>query len=213
MRRDRTPPVDATRRRREPPRVAWLHASIRAAALAVVAWGGGDLSAQADPADRAPACGALAAEGAEAAVPPAASGADPASKPPVLDALVGRWEGSGELFGSDASFTMSWAPVLGGRFLELRYEIEGAVRMSARAHYRVDGGRELRGVWIDTRGEFLDLDATASDSSLVTTWASPSETGRTVYRVTAPDALEVCDYVRAGDGWRAFGAARYDRAG
>ena len=134
------------------------------------------------------------------------------STPAVLDALEGEWRGSGALFGSDARFVMTWEPTLDGRFLELRFEIEGPVRMKARAFYRLGSGDELRGTWIDTRGEFLGLSATATDSILATEWSSPGETGRTVYRLVGPDTVEVCDFVRGTEGWRPFGAARYERS-
>jgi hypothetical protein len=106
---------------------------------------------------------------------------------------------------------MSWTPVLDGRFLELEYEIRAAVRLKARADYRVAEGERLRGVWIDSRGEILSLAATATDSTLVTEWTSTTESGRTVYRIDGPATLEVCDFVSDGPGWRLFGVARYTR--
>jgi hypothetical protein len=133
------------------------------------------------------------------------------SSPRVLEELVGRWEGSGQLFGAAATFVMSWTPVLDGSFLELEYEIRGAVRMNARAHYRVGEGERLPGVWIDSRGEILSLAATATDSTLVTEWASTTENGRTAYRIDGSAGLEVCDFVPDGAGWRLFGVARYTR--
>lgn len=134
-----------------------------------------------------------------------------ASAPAMLDALVGEWSGTGTLFGNDALFAMSWAPTLDDRFLELGYEIEGPVSMKARAFYLLGTGDTLRGTWVDSRGEFLDLAATATDSSLAIEWSSPGETGRTIYRLLGPNTIEVCDFVRGDDGWRPFGAARYLR--
>jgi len=139
------------------------------------------------------------------------AGSHGAFAPAVLDALVGEWRGTGALFGSDARYFMRWEPSLDGRFLELRFEIEGPVSMESRAFYLLGAGDELRGTWIDTRGEFLDLAARATDSSLATEWTSSSETGRTVYRLVGPDAIEVCDFVRDDHGWRPFGTARYAR--
>lgn len=140
------------------------------------------------------------------------AGSSGASAPAVLDALVGEWRGAGALFGSDTRFLMRWEPSLDGRFLELRYEIEGPVSMESRAFYLLGAGDELRGTWVDTRGEFLDLAAMATDSSLATEWTSSSETGRTVYRLVGPDAIEVCDFVRDDHSWRPFGSARYARS-
>lgn len=140
-----------------------------------------------------------------------ASGFPPSQRPAILGHVVGTWEGEGELFGRPARFAMRWALELDGRFLGLSYTIRGDVRMRALAHYRVAEGDTLRGVWVDSRGEILDLEAVASDSTLETVWRSPTEEGRTVYRRIAADSLEVRDFVRAGSGWRPFGVARYGR--
>lgn len=131
--------------------------------------------------------------------------------PTILDHLVGAWEGEGQLFGRPASFTMTWEPELDGRFLGLAYEIRGDIRMSAQAHYRLADGPTLPGVWVDSRGEILELEAAASDFSLTTVWRSDTEKGRTVYHRAEGDSLEVCDYVQTGDGWRLFGTAHYAR--
>lgn len=161
-----------------------------------------------------PACEPAMAALAERpdAVEPSEEVAPPdATVPAVLNALVGQWNGAGALFGRDTRFAMQWEPTLDGRFLELRYRFEGPVSMKARAYYLLGGGGELRGTWIDTRGEFFDLAAMATDSSLATEWTSSGETGRTIYRLVGPGAIEVCDFVRVDDGWRPFGAARYAR--
>ena len=128
----------------------------------------------------------------------------------ILDHLMGAWSGEGELFGQPATFGMTWETQLYGRFLELTYEISGAVQMIAIAHYRTTGDT-LRGVWVDSRGEILQLQATVTDSTLDTIWQSPTETGRTVYQSLSADSLYVRDYVRGESGWREFGAARYAR--
>jgi len=135
--------------------------------------------------------------------------AEPAGTAAILDHLVGAWEGEGALFGRPASFAMSWGMELDGRFLGLSYEIRGGVSMSAQAHYRIADGRTLQGVWVDSRGEILALEATATESNLSTVWRSDTEKGRTVYHRTGDNSLEVCDYVQDGDGWRLFGTAQY----
>jgi hypothetical protein len=152
-------------------------------------------------------------EACESVSPDASSGdrAPTSEAPAILDHLAGAWEGEGTLFGRPSTFIMTWAPELGGRFLGLSYEIHGEFRMSARAHYRIADGPTLRGVWLDSRGEILQLEATATDSDLTTVWRSDTERGRTVYRRTGGDSLEVCDYVQAGDGWRLFGTAHHTR--
>jgi len=144
---------------------------------------------------------------------PAHPRADPTSaRPPaILDHLEGTWEGEGEIFGRPATFAMTWERELDGRFMGLSYEIRGDVGMSARAHYRIADEGPLRGVWVDTRGEFLDLEATVTEESLDTAWRSDSEEGRTVYRRAGPDSLEVTDHVLDGADWRPFATARYAR--
>jgi hypothetical protein len=152
----------------------------------------------------APACDAVSPE-------PGSDGLGAVDLVAIFDYLVGAWEGEGLLFGRPATFVMSWAMELEGRFLGLSYEIRGGVSMSARAHYRIAEGETLQGVWVDSRGEILELEATATESRLSTVWRSDTETGRTVYQRTGDDSLEVCDYVQDGDGWRLFGTAQYSR--
>lgn len=147
---------------------------------------------------------------ATAAVP-AAVASRAGARPPILDHLAGSWEGDGELFGRPTRFAMTWEWELGEAFLGLRYEIRGEVRMDARAHYRIVAGDTLDGVWVDSRGEIVELAAVGTDSTLETEWRSPTERGRTVYRRTAPDSLHVQDFVGDGTGWRLFGDARYAR--
>ena len=140
--------------------------------------------------------------------------ADPfhSARPPViLDDLIGAWDGEGILFGRPTGFVMSWAWELDGRFLGLSYEIRGDTRMSARAHFRIADGNTLQGVWVDSRGEILELEATATDSTFTTSWRSPTERGRTTYHRTGVDTVEVCDFVQDGNSLRLFGSARYAR--
>ena len=157
--------------------------------------------------------GSLSPTGAWAGVPVDRSRAElPVSmRPAIFDYLVGNWAGEGELFGRPSRFDMVWAWELGGRFVGLSYEIRGDVQMSARAHYRIADSDTISGVWVDSRGEILELRATATDSTLVTLWRSPTEQGRTIYRRSGADSLEVFDAVQDGAGWRRFGTAQYGR--
>ncbi len=84
--------------------------------------------------------------------------------------------------------------------------------MDAIAHYRLHDTESLAGIWLDTRGEFLELSATLTDTVLETIWRSPTEKGRTVYQLTGPDSLEVRDYYDDGGDWKLFGQASYSRA-
>lgn len=137
--------------------------------------------------------------------------------PEVIPHLIGEWEGKGELFGQPATFSMAWEWELDQRFVRLTFEnrlVEnGQARtvLQAVAHYRVTESDSLYGNWFDTRGEILELKATATDSTLVTQWFTETEQGRTTYRVVGEDSLEVVDEVLGSDGWRPFGKASYRR--
>ena len=105
--------------------------------------------------------------------------------PNVIPQLIGQWEGEGELFGQPAAFSMVWEWELNQQFVRLSFENRllenGQPRtvLRATAHYRVRDSDQLSGTWVDTRGEILELKATATDSALVTHWFAKSEQGRT----------------------------------
>ena len=142
---------------------------------------------------------------------------DLAGLPPVLQALSGDWEGSGTLFGNPAAFRMSWTPLDDG-FVRLAFTnmlIQGGdtvAVLTAEATYRVEGDAAL-GVWIDDRPQQLTLSAVVGDSSVVTDWTAPAETGRTEYVVTSPTEVVVRDYVMSNGAPRLFAEGRYVRAG
>ena len=129
-----------------------------------------------------------------------------------FEEIVGEWHGEGLLFGQSAEFEMTWEWELNRRFVRLTYSIQGALEMKAIAHYRMRDAETLDGVWLDTRGEILELTATVTGQVLETIWQSPTELGRTTYEFIGTDSLEVRDYVRDGDEWRPFGYVRYGRA-
>ena len=151
---------------------------------------------------------------------PALLSAGRAPDPGMIDRLIGAWEGEGELFGRPATFSMTWSRPLGEPFARLEFEnrliqADGTATpvLSAIAFYRAAGGDRLEGTWYDSRGEVLELRAVATDSTLVTDWTAAGERGRTTYRLTGPDRVEVRDEVRQGEAWRAFGRATYRRSG
>lgn len=131
--------------------------------------------------------------------------------PTFFEEIVGEWRGEGQLFGQPAEFEMTWEWELDRRFVRLTYSIRGAADMTAIAHYRLREPEKLDGVWVDTRGEILELSATVTSTVLETIWRSPTEEGRTTYERTGPDSLEVRDYVKDGSEWRLFGEAHYSR--
>ena len=81
--------------------------------------------------------------------------------------------------------------------------------LTAFATYRTMGPAE--GIWLDSRGETLELTWTHDRDALVVSWRSSQESGRTTYRLLTDDAVEVLDEVSAPDGFRVFGRARYTR--
>ncbi len=83
--------------------------------------------------------------------------------------------------------------------------------MSAAAVYRIDGAAD--GVWLDSRGERIELTWTVADGALVVDWRASAESGRTTYRPVDRNRVEVVDEVAAADGWRVFGTSSYARIG
>lgn len=134
-----------------------------------------------------------------------------AEPPTVLDDLIGTWYGEGELFGQATEFEMTWERALGDRFVRLTYAIRGATRMDAVAHYGSGEASSVRGVWVDSRGEILELTATVGGTTLETIWTSPTERGRTIYEMKGRDQVVVRDYYHDGADWQAFGEALYTR--
>ncbi len=142
---------------------------------------------------------------------------EPTGLPPVVEALTGEWEGSGILLGNQAAFRMKWTPIRGG-FVRLSYmnmwiDQNGDTTpvLSAEATYGVEGAAAL-GVWLDDRPQRLTLNAIMNDSSIVTEWVAPTETGRTEYVVRSPDEAVVRDFVIVDGVPQLFGEGRYRRA-
>ncbi len=142
---------------------------------------------------------------------PGSGGEAARNTPTLFEEIVGEWHGEGHLFGRPAEFKMIWEWELDQRFVRLTYSIRGATDMEAIAHYRLCDTEPLVGIWLDTRGEFLELSATVTDAVLETLWRSPTEEGRTTYERTGADSLQVRDYYHDGNDWKLFGQARYSR--
>ena len=136
----------------------------------------------------------------------------------VLHQFIGAWEGEGELFGSEAAFSMEWEWVLGGKFVRLAFEngIQGPDGidpiLQAVAFYRPIGEGRFEGTWFDSRGTVLPLQVSTEPTTLTTLWGSPAtEQGRTVYRLLDKGKIEVEDFVLKGDQWQKFAHATYRR--
>ena len=136
----------------------------------------------------------------------------------VVHHFIGVWEGHGELFGSDAAFSMEWEWVLDERFVRLTFQNSVAGRdgtegtLEAQAFYRPIGAAEFEGTWFDSRGVSLPLTGSVENATLTSLWGSPeTEQGRTVYRLLHEDQLEVEDFVLRGGEWHQFGHAIHTR--
>jgi hypothetical protein len=110
-----------------------------------------------------------------------------------------RWETGTSGF-IRLSFSNAWVEE-GGRVTPV---------LSARAIYLVDGA-SASGVWIDDRPQRLRLEATVTDSSVVTNWTAESEQGRTEYIVRSPNSVVVLDFVVVEGADRLFAEAEYHR--
>lgn len=140
----------------------------------------------------------------------------PQSPAPVFERLAGSWRGEGTLMGRPAAFTMTWSSAAGFAVLTFgngMVTADGEVTpmLHAGAVYRASPAVP-EAVWLDSRGVRIEIRWVATDSTLVADWSAPSESGRTTYRVTGPDTIEVVDEIRDGTSWRTFGTARYRRA-
>ena len=139
-----------------------------------------------------------------------------------LDFLLGDWDGSGELFGQEATFSMSWTKTLGGQFLRLRFRNALGSGQAAQpileseALYQPGETEGWTGAWFDTRGKELALSGQVIEGGRAfrVHWVDPGvEEGVTVYRGLAGGLVEVIDSVAGGSGMRPFGRASYRPAG
>ncbi|HUF47697.1 MAG TPA: hypothetical protein VMM93_07760 [Vicinamibacterales bacterium] len=156
-----------------------------------------------------------------AAVLAASTPALQASRPAVVEQLMGEWRGQGTVLGRASSITMVWESAVGDAFVRLRFRNEmaagatqAAAVLEAHGYYRFSGGpMNNRGSWIDSRGVVLPVVVTVADDALTSDWGdAQTEVGRTVYRLVAADTLEVVDSVRQADGsYRQFGRSLVTR--
>ena len=121
----------------------------------------------------------------------------------ALSWLVGRWQGSGTMFGNPSEAVLEIRPALGGRFLELSYRAGG---FEGRAFYRPVGEGRWRAIWFDNRGTSFPIEAVHSNGTFTANWGSAeTERGTTIYTLAAEGRLVVNDAVRRPDGtYRVF---------
>lgn len=143
----------------------------------------------------------------------------PAVTAPVIDGLLGRWEGRGTILGQDAHVVAEWTAVLERRFIRLTWTSAiGAAPVRAfegHAYYRVETPERMSATWYDSTGQIRPIDASVQAGSLVARWGTPeTEVGETTYHVDAAGRLEVVDRVRGRDGqFREFGRSVLTRVG
>lgn len=125
--------------------------------------------------------------------------------------IEGRWQGEGRFQGRESTARLDIAPALGGHFLEFEFNFTAAnengepLRFSGRGFYRRNGEAAWTGIWLDSGGAVHELRGAMTDDALETQWG---DSGRTSYRLTGADRLEVVDSIRTANGeWREF--ARY----
>jgi hypothetical protein len=129
-----------------------------------------------------------------------------------LSRLEGAWEGEGKGFGMPARLQLNWQWVLDKKFLRLtlRNEMTTAGQkqiFEGNAYYKTLAADKYEAQWFDSRGITFPIKAQVEGDSLVAYWGSPDkEEGKSIYRLSDKDTMEVVDSVKQKDGsWREFG--------
>lgn len=138
----------------------------------------------------------------------------------VWEGLAGRWQGTGDVSGMEATLALTFAPALEGKAHRLSFSNRMRAAdgrewpFAAEAIYLCHGEPPCRGHWYDTRGMILSLVATPQADALAVEWGdAATERGRTTYRLET-DTLHVTDEVLGKDGqWKVFGRSRLQRSG
>lgn len=146
----------------------------------------------------------------------AAQEAPTSSVPSVFATLQGTWEGSGVLLDRPAEFQMNWE-VMGSGFVRLTFSnawVNEAGNptpvLSSQAVYYLSGSSAI-GVWLDDRPQRLTLEASVTDSSVVTHWTAAAEEGRTEYLIRSLEVVVVRDFVGVDGAERLFAEATFRR--
>ncbi|MFP2994814.1 hypothetical protein ABN763_02840 [Spongiivirga sp. MCCC 1A20706] len=128
-----------------------------------------------------------------------------------------KWVGSGELFGSKASFQMQWQMILDGKFWELSFqnqrEQSEEFKFKAKGVYQIKDDEQLKGIWFDSRGITFPLKGNFSEDSLTIFWGTPeTEEGKTIYTVNHNGLISVIDFVLKDKELVPFATASYRKA-
>jgi len=135
-----------------------------------------------------------------------------------FEKIEGDWSGTGELFGTPATFKMSWHEVLSGQFFHLQFSNSfknqngNTQGIEAKAFYRLDESTESSGYWFDSRGVMFGLKFSIKENQLIVLWGDPEiEEGKTEYRLIDGERIEVKDYVKRNGTFSQFGEAVYTK--
>lgn len=136
----------------------------------------------------------------------------------VFTRLEGNWRGTGKVNGMESTLTMRWERALGGKFWQLTFRNEmkspqGVFPFEGAAMYQSDKKGAITGSWFDSRGVKFGISSVADADSLTSNWGSAeTEQGRTVYKLTGADTMEVVDSVKGKDGtYKEFGRSEFKR--
>lgn len=137
---------------------------------------------------------------------------------PFFDKVEGEWSGKGTLFGTPATFKMSWQKVLSRQFIHLQFsnsfkDQNGNTQgIESKAYYRWSGSSENTGYWFDSRGVMFGLKFSIEEDELTVLWGDPKiEEGRTEYRLIEGNRIEVKDFVKRNGVFTQFGEAVYTK--
>jgi hypothetical protein len=140
----------------------------------------------------------------------------PLSQP--LEPWLGEWHGTGTTSGAPARLTLKWERALGGRFVRLTLLNEignqpPRQRFEGLAMYWPGVAGRMNGRWFDSQGAMHLLDGALEPTALIAEWGDgTAPRGRSTYRLTGANSMEVIDEIRREDGtWNAFGRFRLER--
>lgn len=129
-----------------------------------------------------------------------------------LSIFHGDWQGSGTTRGMESSISFTWKSGFDSRYtiLQLNNRMtseEGVViEFAGVAYYQVADEHLLSGIWIDSQGDILELNATLEKQRLIAIWGSEStKMGRSIYQLRPDGKLEAIDFIRDEQGaWHEF---------
>ena len=136
-----------------------------------------------------------------------------------LTFLHGDWDGPGKTSGLIASIRFTWKPAFGGQYtvLQLHNRMTGEdgqeFVFEGIGYYLAAEEQTLTGVWIDSQGNILPLQATLEGQTLTAMWGTQeTKLGRSVYRLLPDGKLEAVNSISDENGeWQEFGRAVLSR--